>query len=379
MSKHSEKKAPDEFNLMRQIYDYLQYLDYETEFDPVKRHFQFVTPYYFALPGKSNKEQFDYFAALCIWLMQTYHGSTIETPSDYDEPSQVADNLLLALPSIGFKLNFSSTKLVPGYGIAVCTILEALLRLTIKKKHFTPNSFRIVSGVGGNEEIETVGEEDEDDDGIIDDAIDVQEDGDDGEDFRTIDYGNDLQTKVIDSLELKAEAERVAPRLQIRIPAAKSDWRSHFMQMNQHHVRINELMTQLAPILAKVGADVTKAIELIETREKTLNSRFESSVSEYSTRASSLASVEAKHRERVQEVNNLQNELNTVISKLTNTKENLDEKQKEVSDNSPLMKMKTAITKLRDEIKGLEIRSAILQRSLTQSWLDEKELTDELA
>lgn len=367
MSK-GDKKPADEFQLMRQIYDNLMYLDYETEFDPVKRHLPFLTPYYFALPGQSQKEQFDYFAALCVWLMQTYHGSQIETPSDYDEPSQVADNLMLALPAIGFKLSFSSTKIVPGHGLAVCTILDALLRLTIKKKHFSPNGFRAVSGFGGDVDMKTVGESD--DEGVVDDAIDVQGDDDDEVELvQNVDFSN--ETKVIDSLELKAEAERVAPRLQIRIPAAKSDWRTHFGQMTQHHSRINELMGQLTPILSKVGADVTRAIQAIQTREKNLNSRFETSVSDYAARAAQLAEIEEKHKKRVEEVNNMQTELMNVIDKLEKTKNSLKERQAEASDNSPLMKIKTAIAKLKEDNKGLELQSAILQRSLTQSWMEE--------
>ncbi|KAK8866999.1 Intraflagellar transport protein 57 [Tritrichomonas musculus] len=375
MSKSGDKKGPDEYILMRQIYDNLQYLDYETEFDPVKRHFPYLTTVYFAIPGQSSKEQFDYFAALCIWLMQTFLGSTIETPSDYDEPAQVADNLILALPQIGFKLNFSSSKLVPGHGLPVCTILDAIIRQTLKKKHFTPRSLKTIGGTGGHDEVETVGDDDEDDDGIIDDAVDIASDDEiDAGAGNTYEIGNEGGQKVIDSLELKAEAERVAARLQIRIPAAKSDWRSHFQQMSQHQSRINEIMSQLTPILSKVGADVNRAIQAIQTREKTLNSRFETSVSEYASRASELATVEARHRARVAEVNALQTELNSVIEKLSSTKEILDEKQKEVSDNSPLMKMKQAISKLKEEIKALELRSSILQRSLTQTWLDDKEI-----
>ncbi|OHS93873.1 huntingtin-interacting protein [Tritrichomonas foetus] len=305
--------------------------------------------------------------------MQTFLGSSIETPSDYDEPAHVADTIILSLPELGFKLNFSSSKLVPGHGIAVCTILDAIVRLTIKRRKFTPKSLRTIGGTGGNDEVETVGDEDEDEDGIIDDAVDIQSDDDD-EITNINDVGVEGGAKVIDSLELKAEAERVAARLQIRIPAAKSDWRSHFQQMSQHQTRINEIMGQLTPILSKVGADVTRAIQAIQTREKTLNSRFETSVSEYASRASSLATVEARHRARVAEVNALQTELNSVIEKLSSTKETLDEKQKEVSDNSPLMKMKQAITSLKENIKALELRSSILQRSLTQTWLDDKEI-----
>jgi hypothetical protein len=113
MSKARDTKPNDEFQLMRQIFDNLLYLDYETGFDPVRRHLPYLNPLYFALPGQSLKEQFDYFAHLCVWLMQTVLGSEIETPSEYDEPPTVAENFVLAMPGIGFKLSFSSAKLVP--------------------------------------------------------------------------------------------------------------------------------------------------------------------------------------------------------------------------------------------------------------------------
>jgi estrogen-related receptor beta like 1 len=232
----------------------------------------------------------------------------------------------------------------------------------------------VIDGAGGREEVQVVGEDD-DTEAIIDDAVDVQSDD---EDTRyLVDFPMEGMPKVIDSMDLKAEATRVAASLQIRIPAAKSDWRTHFSQMNQHQANIVDCMTRLSPILSKVGGEVTKAIQAIQTREKTLNSRFETSISDYAERASRLVSVEARHKSRVAEVNSLQTELNSVVSKLGSVKEDLNAKQKVVSDNSPLMKIKQAIAKLREQIKALELRSAILQRSLTQTWQDEKEAADE--
>jgi estrogen-related receptor beta like 1 len=365
-----DSKAPDEFILMRQIYDNLQFLEYETAFNPIKRHLPFLTSVYFAVPGQSSKEQFDYFAALCIWLMRTFLGSDVEVPSDYDDPGTVSDNIILALPGIGFKLNFSSTKLTPGYGLAVCTILDAVLRLTIKKRKFSPIALRVTGGVGGSEEVETI--DDDEDEAIVEDVIEGGSDVED-EGITVERYG----TRVVEELDLKEEAVRVAGKLQIRIPAAKSDWRAHFMQMNQYHVTIVDCMNQLAPILGKIGGDVTKAIQAIQTRERTLNARFEMSIAEYADRAGRLASVEAQHKVRKVEVDALQAELNDVIRRLGSVKESLSEKQKEVSDDSPLMKIRGAITKMREQIKALELRSAILQRTLTETWQEDSRLSSD--
>jgi ABC-type transporter Mla subunit MlaD len=92
-------------------------------------------------------------------------------------------------------------------------------------------------------------------------------------------------------------------RLQIQIPAAKSDWRRHFAMMGQHHQKITELMAQiaqlaqlaqLAQILAKAGPDVTRAVESIQTCEKALNTRFQATISEYAAHTASLEQIE-KH------------------------------------------------------------------------------------
>ena len=369
-----DKKGGDEFVLMRQIYDNLQYLDYEVDFDPIKRRLPYLSDIYFAVPGQSAKEQFDYFAGLSIWLMQTYLKSSIETPSEFDQPTSVADSLIVSLPAVGFKLNFSSSKLISGSGLAVCTILDAIVRKSLKAKGFSPQELRCTSGTGGEEKMDVVGEDD-DDDGIIDDAVDIQEDDDnESSQVSNIDYStNDQSKKIVDSLELKKEFERVAPRLRISIPSAKTDWRNHFQQMNQYQSRISDIMSELSPLLSKVGSDVSKAISLIDTRESTLNNRFETTIVEYATRASALASVSEKHKRRQADVAALQDELNETISKLEGTKNKLDEKSKEVSDNSPLLKMRSAINNIKEEIQQLELRSAILQRTLTQGWIDEKD------
>jgi hypothetical protein len=75
----------------------------------------------------------------------------------------------------------------------------------------------------------------------------------------------------------------------------RSDWRSHFAMMGKHHSKITELMAQLAqlaPTLAKVGADVTRAVESIQTREKALNTGFQTTIAEYAARNASLEQIE---------------------------------------------------------------------------------------
>jgi hypothetical protein len=86
----------------------------------------------------------------------------------------------------------SSSKLIPAHDLAVCTILDAVVRQSIKKRKFTPNGLRVMTGVGGNEEAETV--DDNDDEAVIEDAIDVQSDAEPDATV-IIDYGPALVRK----------------------------------------------------------------------------------------------------------------------------------------------------------------------------------------
>ena len=368
-----DTKPPDEFMIMRQLYDNLEYLDYEVEFDPIKRHLPYLTPIYFAFESQSTKEQFDYFSSLAIWMMRTFLGSQVEEPTEFSAPADVADSILIALHDIGFKISFPSTKLLPGHGIAVCSILDSLAKKALKAKGFAHHKFRVVDpGNSANDDnVQTIGEEDSDEEGIVDDVEEYHED----ESFvETPIYDSNVNApQVIDSLALKSEAERVAPRLQIHISASKTDWRTHFQQMTTYQTQILDLMSKLTPILQTVGMDVTKAIDSITTREKNLNSRFQTTVVEYATRAGSLSTIEAKHKARTEEVNALQEELNQTAAKLKKVQTDLEIKQREMSDNSPLMKLKKGIEDLREKKKQLQLQSAILQRSLTKAWLDEKD------
>jgi predicted glycosyltransferase len=137
--------------------------------------------------------------------------------------------------------------------------------------------------------------------------------------------------------------------------------------MGQHHQKITELMAQiaqlaqLAQILAKVDADVTRAVESIQTPEKALNTRFQATISEYAARAASLELIEKQYQEPTAIVGKLQNKLNEVVGKLAMTKDHLQDKQHSASDNSPLTKSRSPIVQLKEEVKKLALQSATMQ------------------
>ena len=81
----------------------------------------------------------------------------------------------------------------------------------------------------------------------------------------------------IDANEWKLEVERVTPLLKISLPNHK-DWRIHLQQMDYHQKAIQESMNSSQTQLDKIHDDVVQTLEQISSREKYINSQFESLV-----------------------------------------------------------------------------------------------------
>jgi hypothetical protein len=103
-------------------------------------------------------------------------------------------------------------------------------------------------------------------------------------------------------------------------------------------------------------------------------SRFKVTISEYAAPAASLEQSEKQSQEPTVIVGKLQNKLNEVVGKLAKTKDHIQNHHRSASDNSPLTKTRSVIVQLKEEVKKLELQLAILQRSLTQTWLEERNL-----
>ncbi|XP_069060894.1 intraflagellar transport protein 57 homolog isoform X2 [Pleurodeles waltl] len=326
------------FVLMEDLLDKLKLLSYEEEV--LRQHnMKALSRHYFALPTNPG-EQFYLFCTLAAWMINKA-GRNVEQPQEYDDPNATISSILSEMRSFGVAVDFPPSKLKAGCGEHVCYILDCLAEEALKHIHFSWNR---PSYPAEELEEETVMEDDAE---LMLDKVegDIGGDDTDNDDENYIDLNvlkaqthksefgesvkqEDILESTTDAAEWNLEVERVLPQLKVKIKADNKDWRIHVDQMHQHRDGIESALKQ------------TKAKE-----------RYQH------------GSGGVTERARV---------LSEITEELEKVKQEMEEKGSSMTDGTPLVKIKQALTKLKQETIQMDIRIGVVEHTLLQSKLKEK-------
>ncbi|KAG8587262.1 hypothetical protein GDO81_005616 [Engystomops pustulosus] len=369
------------FVLMEDLLEKLKLLDYEEDLLR-KQNMRPISRLYFALPTNPG-EQFYMFSSLAAWLINKA-GRYFEQPQEYDDPNAVISKILSELRSFGGTADFPPSKLKAGYGEQVCYVLDFLAEKALKHIDFTWNRPTYPS-----EELEeeVVGEDDAELTlNKIEDEI-VEEDSDnDEEQFIDLNVLKAQTSKLsaesskpaeilesnTDAAEWYLEVERVLPQLKVTVRTDNKDWRAHVDQMHQHRDGMETSLGETKGYLDKLHSEVSKTLEKVTSREKYINSQLDPLIQEYRAAQAQLSELKEQHQqvtEKVTEKTQILSELNEDLEKV---KQEIEEKGSSITDGAPLVKMKQALTKLKQENIQMDIRIGVVEHALLQSKLKEK-------
>jgi len=93
---------------------------------------------------------------------------------------------------------------------------------------------------------------------------------------------------------------------------------------------------------------------------------------DYRAHSDNLKEIQANFQKMSKNVQELENELMDVNEKLTKTQSQIEDTGKSFSDSSPLQNIKKAITKVKDDIKSIDIRIGVVSNTLLQLKLKER-------
>ncbi|XP_051634932.1 intraflagellar transport protein 57 homolog isoform X2 [Manacus candei] len=325
------------FVLMEDLLDKLKLLSYEEE--ALRRHnMRPLSRHYFALPTNPG-EQFFMFCALAAWLI-TKAGRPFEQPQECDDPNAVISNVLSELRSFGRPVDFPPSKLKAGCGEQVCYVLDCLAEEALKHTGF---SWKRPAYPTEELEEEEITEDDAEltlnklEEDVAEEESDNEENYIDLNVLKAQTYRSDMnetakQEEILqsttDAAEWNLEVERVLPQLKVTVRTDNKDWRIHVDQMHQH----------------KDGIDSS----LKETRAK------------------------EKYQEGSGGVNERSRVLSEITEVLEKVKQETEEKGSSMTDGAPLVKIKQALTKLKQETTQMDIQIGVMEHTLLQSKLKEK-------
>lgn len=363
--------------VMEDIAEKLKLLNYEKLFCQRKRpHWKPMHRLYFALAmGDTPNEQFQYFANLVAWLLGLC-GRKFNAPAQYDDPNQVCTNIVAELKAVGLAdvVNFPPTKLKQGHGDAVCAVLQALIEKALGATQFAFQSPAYPA--------ENYSEEAQYEDGGADNIQDITDevtaykgDGEDtyqhaggpGSGAQDVIDDNAMIESTIDPTEWKLELERVTPQLRTMVIADSKDWRSQLEKAKQSLDMIRKSIPESKSSLERIEQDLAATLERLSSREEFVNSHFDLQVREYRAFREQLTQMQSQYHKSTENVAELANDLSRVSEELESVKQTKEERENNISDTSPLVKMKQAIATVQSELTELNVRIGVVEHELMKT------------
>ncbi|XP_074855003.1 intraflagellar transport protein 57 homolog isoform X2 [Carettochelys insculpta] len=323
------------------------------------------------------------FCTIAAWLI-TKAGHPFEQPQEYDDPNATISNILSELRSFGRSVDFPPSKLKAGYGEQACYVLDCLAEQALKHTGFSWKR-----PVYPTEELEEEAIIEDDAELTLDKLEEeiVEEESDNEENYIDLNvlkaqtYRSDInestkQEEILqsttDAAEWNLEVERVLPQLKVTIRTDNKDWRIHVDQMHQHKDGIESALKETRGYFDKLHNEISRTLEKVNSREKYINNQLEHLVQEYRTAQAQLSEAKEKYQQGSGGVTERTRTLSEITEVLEKVKQEMEEKGSSMTDGAPLVKIKQALTKLKQETIQMDIRIGVVEHTLLQSKLKEK-------
>jgi hypothetical protein len=201
----------------------------------------------------------------------------------------------------------------------------------------------------------------------------------------------------VDAVVWLAEVERVAPKLKLLAAAGATvgalgggggarvggsglsgakvfEWRAHLDATLAAEGAIAGAVPQCRDALGRLADDLAELLEFVLGRENYVNSSSLRALSAENKAAADRRSELALQAAAVQErVQRLSTELTAVTEATEEARELADEKGATMTDTSPLIKVKAALSGLRAECKALDLQIGVLGHAVMQSRITHKQ------
>merc|ERR1719263_1722203 len=107
-----------------------------------------------------------------------------------------------------------------------------------------------------------------------------------------------------------------------------------------------------------------RTLQAVRKSEQKLNQQCKEQVDEFSAKQDKLQEVQDEYNSKSQGLNELQNTLSQVSDELSGVKGRMDERGQNMTDTSPLIKIKSALQRIKEERKQMDVRIGVVTHTL---------------
>ena len=369
----SSTQAINVWAMMEDVVDKLKLLNYEIEYCQAGDHDP-ITRTQFSVSSGNQATQFHSFVDLVSWLFQKCR---VNCHVDWhDDNNTSCNNIYSSLRDMQFQLDFPASKMRTGCGDACVQTLSFLCDRALgesgfkfRRPDYPEEGFADEAEVDDAAEVdadmtENLGEEsDQEEEILYSEMVNEKSYTSKEED----DEDREKMEAEIDPLIWATELERVRQRLKMPKTINAKEWRSHIEQTKQHGAIVSKTLPEAKRDLARIAESVKDSLESVTSRERYLNNTFAALVSEYKEIQEKMKVVKGHQQEAGNKVSEYTNELQEISDQLEEIKSTMDERGSSMTDTSPLVRIKKALKKLKEEIQEMELRMGVLSHTLMQA------------
>lgn len=405
----------------------LHCLNYEREYCEMKD----VQPFhrvYFALPSPHSGLQFSHFVSLAQYLLgQSRRPFAVDKMED---PASLLSRLVAEARALGLTEDIQPLRLRTAHGEAVVRLLNFLCDRALEARGWRferPNygggaggggadgdaeAVEEEDGVGGGggdgeDEVVVEGQDDDADEITEKDAVGAPDDDDDDDDAGIATIAGSaggsgpgaggagaagastsagaagtgssggprpgILEAAVDPAQWKLEVERAGAKIRApALAAAGREWRSHLEQTNAAEAAIARMLPDTQGSLDRLAASLSEALTGISGKERFLQASCKSLAAEYRATATALDEVNGAYTAASNRVGGMSSELNALGEALEELRTAMEEKGSSMTDTSPLIRVKAALSALRAEIKTFDLHLGVLGHAVMQSKVQHK-------
>uniref|UniRef100_A0A8C0YFX7 Intraflagellar transport protein 57 homolog n=1 Tax=Cyprinus carpio carpio TaxID=630221 RepID=A0A8C0YFX7_CYPCA len=272
--------------------------------------------------------QFYLYSIIAAWLISLC-GQPFDTPQEYDDPNATISNILSELVR-----RYHSNNILTS---VFCHVLD---QLRVHKLSLPTIYTLLYPSVEVEEE-----------------CVKVEEEMTELSGSRPVVV---LESDV-DAAEWNLEVERVLPQLKVTI---RTDNKVSNMSTFNH----NGIITSLQDAkLNHLREDISKTLEKVSSCEKYLTTQLEHHISEYRQAQAQLN----KEKELYQQASGSVTERSRILAEISEDLEKFKQEMEE-KGSTPVVKIHQSLTKLKQEIEQMDVRMGVVEHTLLQAKLREK-------
>lgn len=111
--------------------------------------------------------------------------------------------------------------------------------------------------------------------------------------------------------------------------------------------------------------EIVFAMEKVESREKHLNKDLKDSIQEYKMLSIELTKFNNEIKENDREKAEMEETLAKLTNELENVKIQMEQRGNSMTDGSPLINIKKAVIRLKEEISEMDVKIGVMQHTMT--------------